>query len=174
MKIKKTHDIIIYCGLPGSGKSTHKNNFLKNFPEFISFSTDDMIEEWGVANGKNYSEAFKILTEKTDDPEAASLKNFEKKMFQDLITNIELGNSIIVDRTNMNKKSRKKFLDLVPSNYKKTAIVFNISDDELQRRLKKREEETGKHIPDFVIESMKKSYEEPTSDEFDKIIFVTE
>jgi predicted kinase len=79
---------------------------------------------------------------------------------------------VVIDRTNMTAKGRKKYLDMVPKNYKKIAVVFNIPDDELQRRLKTRADETGKTIPSFVLENMLKSYQEPTLEEFDKIIFI--
>lgn len=171
MKIKKTHDLIMLIGLPGSGKSTYKTNFLKNFPDFISLSTDDMIDKWGEENGKNYSEAFKILTENKGS-DVPSLKNFEKKMFEDLKYHMEIGNSVIIDRTNMSANGRKKILVLVPSNYKKTAVVFKVKDEELARRLEKREQETGKHIPAFVLNMMKKNYQEPSSEEFDKIAYI--
>ncbi len=163
--------IIILCGVPCSGKSTYREKFLKNFPKFISFSTDDMIEEWASKNNTNYSEAFGFLTKKTDDETQPTLKKFEKEMFSNFEKALSENKSIIVDRTNMNVKSRKRFLDLVPKHYSKTAIVFQVPIEELNKRLKKREEETGKHIPEYVITSMLNSYEEPTLEEFDKIIF---
>lgn len=70
----------------------------------------------------------------------------------------------------MSIKSRKKFLSKLSSDYVTKAIIFNIDDTELNTRLSKRYEETGKLIPKYVLTMMKDSYEEPTKDEFDEII----
>lgn len=168
--MRKSHDFIMLIGLAGSGKSTWRNTFVKNFPNFQTFSTDDKIDAWGNDNNMNYSQAWKAISESTD-PEI-SMKHFEEEMFLGIKEALEQRKNVIIDRTNMSVKTRKKFLDMVPKIYNRTAIVFNIPTDELQKRLKKREEETGKSIPSFVLASMSKAYQEPTSEEFDKIIFI--
>jgi hypothetical protein len=64
-------------------------------------------------------------------------------------------------------------LQQIPSNYKKVAIVFEIDDDELNRRLNERSNATGKTIPPHVIKSMAQSYIPPTKSEgFDEVKFV--
>jgi len=164
---------IMLIGLPGSGKSTYiKNSISLEYPdkEFFIASTDNKIEEWALKNNMNYTQAWQSISESKD--ENLSMKTFEKKMFEEMKNAILENKDIIVDRTNMSSKVRKKFLELIPKSYSKIAVVFKISSEELNNRLKKREQETGKHIPDFVMSSMSKSYEEPTKEEFDKIIFV--
>ena len=59
----------------------------------------------------------------------------------------------------------------MPKDYIKVAVVFQTEDKEVDRRLKARAEQTGKHIPDFVMKDMYGRWEAPTRDEgFDRII----
>ena len=62
----------------------------------------------------------------------------------------------------MNRESRKEFLDLVPDEiYTKILIQTHISDEELEKRLKKREEEnaTSKNWLKFHYEMRQDLYE---------------
>jgi len=53
------------------------------------------------------------------------------------------------------------------------AVVFDIPEEEHQRRLLKREEETGKSIPQKVIEDMRKRFEYPKKEErFSKVTII--
>ena len=45
-------------------------------------------------------------------------------------------------------------------------------DEELKNRLKKRELETGKSIPEDVISRMARKYNPPSKEEFDNIITI--
>lgn len=169
-------EIIMLIGLPGSGKSTWTNDWLMItessdiFIQYEVIGTDKLIDEWAAEKGITYSEAFKALSDKSDN--SPSLKTFEKQMFARFEECMEQGISVIIDRTNMSTKSRQKFLSKVPADYNKLAIVFEIEEEELKKRLKKRQEETGKGIPAFVIANMRNAYEAPTSDEFDSIRYV--
>ena len=62
----------------------------------------------------------------------------------------------------MNVKERSYFVNNIPKDYKKIAIIFKISDSELKKRLDNRGKETGKIIPDEVIKKMKAKYEPPS------------
>jgi predicted kinase len=69
------------------------------------------------------------------------------------------------------KSDREETLEMIPDDYKKIAVVFNVPEDELKKRLEKREKETGKHIPPEAIEKMKNCYTPPSKEEgFNKII----
>ena len=73
----------------------------------------------------------------------------------------------------MTVKSRARKLSLVPKGYIKTAIIFLVDVQELQRRLKNRELESGKSIPDHVITSMRTSFQAPSTNEgFDEIVVI--
>ena len=84
---------------------------------------------------------------------------------------VKKGKNIIVDCTNMKRSDRVTVLEMVSEDYKKIAVVFNVPPDELKKRLKKRERETGKYIPDEAIEKMRGYYIPPSKSEgFNKII----
>ena len=65
--------------------------------------------------------------------------------------------------------TRNLTLSLVPEKYIKNAVVFEVSEIELLRRLEKREKETGIHIKRDVINNMLALYEPPREGEFDNI-----
>ena len=153
----------ILVGMPASGKSTwiHDNAY-KNLPgdePYYVASTDDTIETVSRLYDMTYNQGFKNLI------------NFaESVMWNDLPLAVEEGIKIYIDRTNLTVKSRKKFIDfLKPHGYTFKAIVFPTPDEtEWHRRLDSRQ---GKTIPEYVLESMRNSYEMPTlSEGFDEII----
>ena len=136
-------------GLPGSGKSTWINNNV--FGNTAILSTDQLIEDYASIKGKTYSEVFKEYIGVATD------------FFFSLIEQeVQAGRNILIDRTNMSVSVRKKILDMIPDDYIKVAIVVTCDEVDLQERLFNR---PGKTIPWNVIESMKKSYQEPTKAE---------
>jgi len=163
-EIKKPLRSIMLVGLPGSGKSTWIKNFMsdKNPSQWVIASTDDILEKWGKEKGLNYNQAFQQL----------NFKAVAAQMNQDIQDAVKNGKNIIFDQTNMNQKSRRSKLQMLPATYTREAVVFSIPDAELKARLYKREKETGKKIPSNVIDSMARSYEAPTKAEFDKITYV--
>lgn len=166
MKLNEVTDqpeIIIMVGLPGSGKSTWRDNFVANSDkDYVIVSSDDEIERMAQADGTDYTSGFKKYI--------GAATGIVKQKFRDAVNN---NRSIIWDQTNLTAKKRRGILSQVPKNYRKVAVVFEITDDELERRLSKREKETGKHIPSEVIKNMASSYDPPTKQEgFDKVIFV--
>lgn len=148
----------VLVGLPGSGKSS----FLKfvDDPEFggdvFVYSTDALIEQWSNANGWSYNFGFsKYIDQAT------------KRMNELLTMAFEHGIDVYWDQTNMAPKKRASILAKTPKDYIKHCICMvpprNQSEwDELRRRLANR---PGKNIPDNVIESMARSYVEPSVDE---------
>lgn len=154
-------ELIMLIGLPGSGKSTYIKKINKD-NEYVVISSDDILEELAKLDGTDYNRAF------------AKHANFAgKEMFRRAEAAIKNGANIIWDQTNMNVKNRKRKLAMFPDTYTKRAVVFSIDDGELNRRLKKRERETGKKIPDHVIKSMAASYQAPTRGEgFSKIEYI--
>lgn len=142
----------ILVGAPGCGKST----WIKE-QEWVEdtcvASTDDIIDNISDEYGFTYNQAFKDL-----------IGFAEKVMWEDLRVAAEDGDPIIIDRTNMSRKSRKKFIDFLSKyGYKFEAVVFpNPDQDEWDRRLANR---PGKTIPANVIRSMMASFQMPKHDE---------
>jgi tRNA uridine 5-carbamoylmethylation protein Kti12 len=70
---------------------------------------------------------------------------------------------VIVDRTNLTKKSRKAFIDAFKNTHRIIAIILPTpKEEEHERRLNNR---PGKNIPAHVLESMRNSYEMPSIEE---------
>ncbi len=159
--------LIMLIGLPGSGKSTHRDDFvaiseIANSPVDI-ISLDVMIEAT-MTPGESYAEAF-LRIQKTGE-----LKQMDKQMYLDAAKFNKEKNPddypvVIWDQTNLTAKSRKRKLDMFDDSWFKEARVFELTDDEWNRRLTKRQKETGKSIPAHVLNDMAKSYERPSLDE---------
>lgn len=151
----------ILVGVPASGKSTW---FSKNKTASMApISTDNIIEFMGSLFGFTYDQIFKD-----------SISLAEKIMWKRLEWNAERSNDVVIDRTNLTAKSRKKFIDyLKPYGYEFEAVVFPLpgtvefSEEEWFRRLDSRQ---GKTIPNAVLASMVNSAQMPTEEEgFTKI-----
>lgn len=151
---------IMLVGVPGSGKSTWiRSQKITN--DAIILSTDNYIEEKALREDETYTEAFpKYIEEAT------------AQMYEDLEYALQNGKDIIWDQTNTTLRGRRNKIQKIPGSYDKIAVVFNVPDD-LTNRLKIRDIEEGKHIPQEVIDNMIKYFEPPTRFEgFSKIIHV--
>lgn len=152
---------VIMVGLPGCGKSTYRNKYLR---ELIICSTDDYIEQYAAEKGLTYNDVFKsIVSEATTE------------MYNTMDICIRLNQSFVVDQTNLSVNKRASILRKLPSHYRKIAIVFNspfwgecpLSVNEWQKRLASR---SGKTIPMNVMNSMIDNYQHPSYNEaFDEI-----
>lgn len=160
-KITKQSELICLVGLPGSGKSTWINNFLKNkTEEYVIISSDNILEKIAQACGLTYSDVYND-----------HINNATSRMNVDAADAISNRQNIIWDQTNLTQGKRKSILNRFPKTYYKRAIVFSVEDEELHKRLNTREKATGKKIPSHVIKNMRESYQEPTKEEgFDEIL----
>lgn len=148
---------VMMVGIPCSGKSTYVRN---NFSDWVVLSTDDYIEEKAEAEGKTYGEVFKLY-----------IKDAESVLERKLQSAIDQGKNIVWDQTNGTVKSRAKKLKKIPNDYTKTAcLVYVPLYDALSRNIT-RADNTGKYIPESVIESMLKQQQPPTEKEgFDGVM----
>lgn len=159
--MKTMSKFIMLIGAPCTGKSTWLNNNISE--DVVILSTDNLIEREAEKLGMNYSEAFDVI----------DFKSLEKEMFEAMHNAFENGKDVVLDRTNVSDKARSKILKKVPSSYEKIAIKFNTPLDVVIERNKTRAENTGKHIPEFVIKNMFKNMVNPSHEEgFDHIIEV--
>lgn len=148
----------ILVGLPGAGKTTWR---AAHAADAAVISTDDLIDDFAAHLGITYSDAFR----------QADLKAFERQALADFVEAIRNRQDIIVDRTNLSLKSRARFLPQLPAEYEKRAIIFDPPEDVLHERLATRAEQTGKFIPEHVIDAMRKSYQAPSAEEgFDAVV----
>ena len=151
-----TKNIYILVGPPAAGKSTWVEKEFQG--ECHVVSTDDIIQEIADNDGKTYNETF-----------AKYIKAAEVIMWQefDRMVNGDY-NPIVVDRTNMSVKSRRRFFERLRNfhkghGYQLHTVVFpKPEDEEYERRLNSR---PGKTIPEPVINGMLASFEMPTESE---------
>lgn len=141
----------ITIGSPGSGKGTWASGFLSINKNLIYISTDSIRKELSgdEANQSVSGQAFKIAKNRMEE----ALKN---------------NKSVIIDATNMYRKTRKDFLDIAKKyNAETIAIVFEVDKNTLLDRNKKRGEQGGRNVPEWVIDSMISKYQRPDTTEFD-------
>ncbi len=156
----KSPTIYVLVGPPGSGKSTWIRSNCDS--SFVVISTDDELELIAKSMNSTYNE---IHSTKYKQAEATAKSKFAKA--------IKDNKNIVWDQTNMGSKKRRGILSSVPGRYRKVAVVFNVEREELDKRLEKRRQETGKHIPKSVVDDMINRYEYPSTQEgFNEIIEV--
>lgn len=141
----------ILVGVPGSGKSTWIYNNFSISGDVVS--SDNIIEEIAEEWGYSYDEIFKDVIGFADRVFWDQIKNWSNERFD-----------LIIDRTNMSVKSRRKYFDiLLPKGYTFHAVVFPTPEEvEWKRRLASR---PGKTIPQDILNSMQKSFVMPTTEE---------
>lgn len=150
--------LICLIGLPGLGKSTWREQYLSShdFDGFVA-STDDIVDEWAAEQGKTYNEIY-------HDSIGAATELFDKICHLAFTKRKDL----IVDRTNMNKKIRDRYMRRARNaGYEVRAIVFqapvSVEDEaEWHKRLASR---PGKTIPEHVLKVMHSKYEPPLPEE---------
>ena len=167
-------EITVMVGVSGSGKSTYIEK--GNWEHQPVCSTDQYIEQHGKDYGfDNYTDAF-------EDVQAKDMfSTYNSLFFYDMHKNIFNGINFIVDRTNLTVFSRKKLISYLKTRalgeeklpVKIKCVVFNSTFEQVMKNLSHRNEQTGKSIPQHIVEQQFTSFEMPTLEEgFDEIIEV--
>ena len=148
--------LYITVGLPGSGKSTYVKNFIKD-KEIEYLSSDSLRAVYGK------SEEDQTVTPLVFGHIKRKVDEFLKD-----------GKNVLVDATSVNRKERSDYINTAKKyGAKVVAIVFKMDRQGLIDRNKKRGEQGGRVVPDWVIDKMLNKFEEPSYDEgIDVIIYV--
>jgi predicted kinase len=148
--------LYIAVGLPGSGKSTYAKEFIKG--KDIEYLSSDSLR---AVFGKDESD-----------------QSVTPKVFSHIKTKVDEflkdGKNVLVDATSVNRKERSDYINTAKKyGAKVVALVFKMDRNGLIARNKKRGEEGGRVVPDWVIDKMLNKFEEPSHDEgIDVIIYV--
>ena len=139
-------------GVPAAGKSTWINSqsWIGGM-EYVS--TDHHVHAYAKEQGKTYEEVFKDYM-----PTAVDL------MAQEVVAARTAGRDVLWDQTSTTVKSRARKFNMLPD-YEHIAVVFATPEpEELARRLVSRYD-SGKIIPEHVMQSMIDNWEEPALEE---------
>lgn len=170
-KRKHSKELIFIIGLPGSGKSTYIEKYLKNSHLLCR---DYFIKNNPFVSG-TYTENWNYLT--TNDLQKEIDKMYNSR-FLDLLRDDNV-DSIVIDKVNLNKKSRTKYLTgnlegfkksdkEILNNIKKKAIILTTPYNICVERNENREEKkiNEKTLNNFIQNSCIPDYLE-----FDEILF---
>ena len=148
--------LYITVGLPGSGKSTYAKEFIKG-KEIEYLSSDSLRAVFGK------SEEDQTVTPLVFGHIKRKVDEFLKD-----------GKNVLVDATSVNRKERSDYINTAKKyGAKVVAIVFKMDRQGLIDRNKKRGEQGGRVVPDWVIDKMLAKFEEPSySEGIDVMIYV--
>ena len=172
-KMQQTSQIVIFTGLPCSGKSTLIEKYIESSTiDYEVISRDVILMQYANTNASlseeiTYSKIWQNLS-KEDHKE---IDDETRKAF---IAAIKQDKNIIIDMTSMSAKSRRKWYSSLPPRYFKKSVVMCTDIDTIKERNTKRNIDTGKHIPHRAFLEMMKSFTVPTYAEFDEISFIFE
>lgn len=152
-------------GLPGSGKSFITEKIVKENPDVVVLSMDNIIEDYAKTQNKTYREVW-----------AEYIKTAEIVFEKTLIDAVCNQKDIIWDQTNLRSESRlPKIQRLLENKYQVEGIAVELSEQEWKSRIQHREQNGGKTMKPEVLEDMKKSYESPQySEAFNSIYIVND
>jgi predicted kinase len=148
--------LYITVGLPGSGKSTYAKEFIKG-KEIEYLSSDSLRAVFGKSE--------------EDQTVTPLVFGHIKKKVDEFLKD---GKNVMVDATSVNRKERSDYVNTAKKyGAKVVAIVFKMDRQGLIDRNKKRGEQGGRVVPDWVIDKMLAKFEEPSySEGIDVMIYV--
>lgn len=141
--------LVMMVGLPASGKSTIAHNLAKE-NNYIIFNSDELREElYGDINDQTHNHELFI------------------ELHKRIKTALKEGNNVIYDACNLSSKRRVAFLqELKRIPCRKECIIAATPYEQCLRNNANRD----RHVPDYVIERMYKSFDTPYYYEgFDRI-----
>lgn len=140
----KKPTLILLVGIPGSGKTSYAEEYIKKHRNTVHLSSDAIRKElYGNENIQgNPEEVFALLQKRTIE----CLKN---------------GKDVVYDATNVTRKNRASIINICPKYVKIECYIIWASIEECIKRDAKRERTVGKE----VIDKMLKRFQAPFYDE---------
>lgn len=133
--------VIILVGIPGSGKTTFREAFIKKNPEFTYISPDEIREE--------------VTGNISDNSQDSRVWGLVYKRLQEFI---HKGVSVIFDATNINPKTRQQIESIAKDNINSFVFykIFDIPASVAKERIRKDIEKgvNRSNVPDEVIDRM--------------------
>jgi protein phosphatase len=147
---------ILLIGAPGSGKTTW-GKFYAESRGITRLCPDEFRAKFGTGEDDQTVSGIAFAATKSAMGNA-----------------LELGKSVMIDATNMYRKTRKDFIKIARDRGASTmAIVFEANKETLLERNKNRGLSGGRNVPENVIDDMLSKYQRPEKDEFDAIQYIT-
>lgn len=153
----KTKELVLMCGLPGSGKSSLAK---RRFPGHFLVSRDECLMELAAEQGLSggYDDVLpKVSPKRVDQRLAEKLEEAKSR------------SRVVVDKTHMSKKSRRKSHARFGSEWNKKCLVVLVGLSEATKRDGKRK---GKNVGEKVVLQMASSFFPPTRGEFDEVEYI--
>jgi predicted kinase len=161
----RTPEVIFTIGFAGCGKSTWLERFLKAWPErqYQVLSSDAILMEYAEHAGITYHDAHIAYA---DDIKLLLIERM-KTLFANNV-------NVILDQTHLDPQVRADKLALVPAQYHRKAVLFDVPLEViLQRQQAPERLAVGKFIPKDVMNQMIAVYRKPDLNEFDEIVIVS-
>ena len=154
--MKNNLKVYLLVGSPGSGKSTWRKDFISKNPNTKCVCPDEYRAIIG-GNAANQAVSFQAFCACYDD-----MKQY-----------LDQGKDVIVDATNMYRRTRKKFIQIArEKSASVVAMVFEVDKPTLLKRIAKRVSEGGMNVPENVVDNMLSKYQCPDTNEVDVVKFL--